>query len=150
MENSKTKIQIGIDHIAKHPGCRTDALAAAMDTDTKNVIPAINDAIKAGLIVTCKVERPGKAPMNEFRLSSSAPANPDWREWKRTHAPSHVVAKPQPAEGKISPAAEDRSAPLRHIGEASAVAAPPAPETSPAAAAGIDPQENGYADFRVE
>ena len=81
----KSKIQRAIDHIAAHPGCRTDDLAKAIGSETQNVAPTIFEAVQAGLILTCKVARPGGGATNEYRLSSSAPTNPDWREWKAAH-----------------------------------------------------------------
>lgn len=81
----KSKIQRAIDYIAVHPGCRTYDLAKAMGSETHNVAPTIFEAVQAGLILTCKVVRNGGGATNEYRLSSSAPANPDWREWNAAH-----------------------------------------------------------------
>lgn len=81
----KSKIQRAVDHIAAHPGCRTDDLAQAMGSAPQNVAPTIFEAVQAGLILTCKVASPSGKEINEYRLSSSAPANPDWREWKAAH-----------------------------------------------------------------
>lgn len=99
MTEPKSKIQRGVDYIAKHPGCRTADLAKAMDTKPENVIPTLQDAIKAGLILTCKVTRPGLVPCNEFKLSTACPEGkaPDWREFKISQrAPKALKPIPPP------------------------------------------------------
>ena len=102
MNTEKSKIQLGIDYIAKHPGCRTDVIAVAMGCERKNVIPNLNEAIKYGLIVSCKVEVSGTPPVNEFRLSASAPDGkaPDWKTWKKHNtAPERAAATTQAHRG---------------------------------------------------
>ncbi len=91
--SEKTKIQRGIDHIHKHPNCRTDDLAAVMDCDSRNVAATLWPALQAGLVISCKVERPGQRAANEFRLSAASPDGkaPIWPAWKANH--THLAPK---------------------------------------------------------
>ncbi len=95
MTTEKSKIQLGIDHIFKHPGCRMDDLAPVLGIERKSVIPCLYEAIKCGLILSCKVERPGTVPVNEFRLSASAPDGkaPDWKTWKKANPPQDIARR---------------------------------------------------------
>lgn len=164
MTEPKTKIQHAIDYIAAHPGCRTPELAKALDCEIKNVLPCLQDGIKAGLIITCKVERPGQVAISEFRLSASAPEgkSPDWKTFRinrnqpdalkpppakpaRAHdhpanefkasIPARQSATPQPAVGLITPAVVDCSTSLAtSSGKATTVIEPPKQDEAPAEA----------------
>lgn len=158
MSDQKSKIQRGVDYIAKHPGCRTQDLAKAMDTKQENVIPTLQDAIKAGLILTCKVTRPGLVPCNEFKLSTACPEGkgPDWREFKISQrTPKELKPIPQPVprvheagktqcvvgttpagRGEITPATEAATTSLasRFIVAGPAVVEPPKLAEAPAEA----------------
>lgn len=79
-----TKIQQAIDYIFAHPGCRSDALGKLLGCKTQDVYAYIKDAIHAGLIISCKIDRPGQSPVAEFRPSATAPAKaPNWHTWKK-------------------------------------------------------------------
>lgn len=86
--SQKSKVQKAIEHIYAHPGCRSDALAAIFMCETKNVQAHMAPVLNSGLIIACKVERPGKPTINEYKPSSAAPDKcPDnWLDWKRTNA----------------------------------------------------------------
>lgn len=92
MSKEKSKVQKAIEHIYAHPGCRSDALAAIFVCETKNVQAYMAPVLNSGLIIACKVERPGKPTINEYKPSSAAPDKcPDnWLDWKRTNAPQPV------------------------------------------------------------
>lgn len=90
--SQKSKVQKAIEHIYAHPGCRSDALAAIFMCETKNVQAYMAPVLNSGLIIACKVERPGKPTINEYKPSSAAPDKcPDnWLDWKRINAPQPV------------------------------------------------------------
>lgn len=102
----ETKIQRAINVIEKRPGIRTDELARAIGVEPAKVAPLIFSATSNGFITTCKVERPGKAPTNEYRLSSSVVAS-DWDAYRSNHTAEQTKArKAQPyrrdtAQGSI-------------------------------------------------
>lgn len=121
-----TKIQKAINHIFAKPGCRSDELATVIECKPQDVYSYIKDAIHAGLIVACKIDRPGQSSVSEFRPSASAPIKaPDWPSWKKDQRapakPLKTQADPRrsnrgktietPAGGgeAITPAAADRS-----------------------------------------
>lgn len=80
----KTKLQLGIDYIAKHPGARTDALAKAMSCERRKVGVLLQPAVTAGLLITCQVTRPGQQPCNEYRLGAASPEGEsvDWKTFR--------------------------------------------------------------------
>jgi hypothetical protein len=87
MSKEKSKVQKAIEHIYAHPGCRSDALSAIFQCEAKNVPAFMKDVLAAGLIVSCKVERPGRGATHEFKPSAAAPDKcpMDWLEWKRAN-----------------------------------------------------------------
>ena len=86
----ETKIQRAINVIEKKPGIRTADLAAAIGVPPAKVAPLIFAATNSRFVLTCKVERPGLAPVNEYRLSAGlAPVN----EYRSVHAAEQVRAK---------------------------------------------------------
>ena len=111
---TKSRTQRAIDYIFAHPGCRSDALAAHLETESKQVHSACAPAIAAGLIVACKVTRPGKAPVTEFKPSAAAPDKaPDFLEWKSTTPPEKVkplhFSNPGPRASAAKPASSPAS-----------------------------------------
>lgn len=92
MSKEKSKVQKAIEYIYTHPATRSDALAKVFDCDPKNVPAFMKDVLQAGLIVSCKVEQPGKRPCYEYKPSAAAPDKcPDnWLDWKRAHAAAPV------------------------------------------------------------
>ena len=105
--NEKTKIQRGIDYIHKHPNCRTDDLAEVMSCDSRSVAATLWPALSAGLVISCKVERPGQRAVNEFRLSAASPDGkaPIWPAWKAGNA--HLAPKKNGAPALPSAAYKD-------------------------------------------
>lgn len=88
----ETKIQRAINVIEKKPGIRTADLAAAIGVPPAKVAPLIFAATNSRFVLTCKVERPGLAPVNEYRLSAGVRAG-DWDEYRSVHAAEQVRAK---------------------------------------------------------
>ena len=88
----ETKIQRAINVIEKRPGIRTDELARAIGVEPSKVAPLIFAATSNGFIATCKVERPGKAPTNEYRLSSSVVAS-DWDDYRSAHTAQKTLLR---------------------------------------------------------
>jgi|JI10StandDraft_1071094.scaffolds.fasta_scaffold609140_2 hypothetical protein len=136
-----TKIQRGINYIAKHPNVRTPELAKALDADPKNVQAILWEAIKTGLILTCKVERPGQPPIAEFRLSSAAneATPPNWKEFSIGRRKADAQKKEcsvttQAGSGDITPAAAvpPTSLAMRTPGGDAAVVEPPTLDEKPA------------------
>ena len=87
-----TKIQKAINVIEKGPGIRTAELAEAIGVPVAKVAPLIFAATSSRFIVSCKVDRPGLAATNEYRLSAGVVAS-DWDEYRSIHAAEHVRAK---------------------------------------------------------
>lgn len=92
MSKEKSKVQRAIEYIYAHPATRSDALAKVFDCDPKNVPAFMKDVLAAGLIVSCKVEQPGRKPCHEYKPSAAAPDKcPDnWLDWKRANAAAPV------------------------------------------------------------
>lgn len=92
MSKEKSKVQKGIEFIFAHPGARSDALGKVMECEPKNVQAFMGPVLEAGLIVSCKVERPGQQTINEYKPSSAAPDKcpENWLDWKRANAPQPV------------------------------------------------------------
>lgn len=88
----ETKIQRAINVIEKRPGIRTAELAGAIGVPAAKVAPLIFAATSSRFIVSCKVDRPGLAPTNEYRLSAGVVAS-DWDEYRSIHAAGQVRAK---------------------------------------------------------
>lgn len=146
-----TKIQQAINHIFAHPGVRTDDLAKAIGVDPHNVYSYVKDAVDAGLLVTCKVARPGKQSTVEFRPSARAPEKaPDWKTWKRAQQapvkPLKLQADPRrtnrgtvsetPAGGGVNNTGSSGSEhlPCKNMPEAAAVDVAQAGQAEPVAA----------------
>lgn len=87
-----TKIQKAINVIEKRPGIRTAELAEAIGVPAAKVAPLIFAATSSRFIVSCKVDRPGLAPTNEYRLSAGVVAS-DWDKYRSIHAAEQVRAK---------------------------------------------------------
>lgn len=87
-----TKIQKAINVIEKRPGIRTAELAEAIGVPAAKVAPLIFAATNSRFVLTCKVERPGKQPTNEYRLSAGVAAS-GWDEYRSIHAAEQVRAK---------------------------------------------------------
>lgn len=87
-----TKIQKAINVIEKRPGIRTAELAEAIGVPAAKVAPLIFAATSSRFIVSCKVDRPGLAPTNEYRLSAGVAAS-GWDEYRSIHAAEQVRAK---------------------------------------------------------
>lgn len=87
-----TKIQKAINVIEKRPGIRTAELAEAIGAPAAKVAPLIFAATNSRFIVSCKVDRPGLAPTNEYRLSAGVVAS-DWDKYRSIHAAEQVRAK---------------------------------------------------------
>lgn len=93
----ESKIEKAIAYITKHPGARSPDIEAACGI--KSATALLSDVVDAGYLVTCKVERPGKPPMNEYRLSATVAANKvSWAEFRisrRTRErPTRAVSRP--------------------------------------------------------
>lgn len=66
---TKTKIENAIDYIAKQGVARTDEIGEAIGEHKYKVAGLLAYAVKTGVLVSCRVERPGKKPCNEYRIS---------------------------------------------------------------------------------
>ena len=101
MKTTKTKTQTAIEYIYAHPGCRTDALATLLDIDPKNVPAYLKEPLAYGLIISCKVQRPGQRICQEYKPSTAAPDKcpADWLEWKRDRVEARVKPLKFNAEG---------------------------------------------------
>lgn len=128
----KSRVQLAIEYIYAHPGCRSDAIATQLGVERKQVHSAVAPAVEAGLIVTCKVERPGKPPETEFKPSAAAPLHcPDFVEWKNSKSP----VKPKPLRfGNKGPRANAGQLTTIEIAQ---------PVSSPAAEREATPAEGG-------
>lgn len=87
MSKEKSKVQKAIEYIYSHPATRSDALAKVFDCDPKNVPAFMKDVLQSGLIVSCKVEQPGRKPCHEYKPSAAAPDKcpENWLDWKRAN-----------------------------------------------------------------
>lgn len=143
MTEKKSKVQQAIDYLVSHRSARNQELASLMRCEPKAVHAMLQDPIKYGLIITCKIERPGERSTYEFRLSAIAPEGKaiDWRSWRGHQA--KAAAKPatkklvesvtQARSGEIALAAAHRSTSLAtKQGEGAAVVEPPKQDMLPA------------------
>ena len=107
---TETKIQRALNVIEKRPGIRTDDLARAIGADPAKIAPLIYAATSNGFVVMCKVERPGKLPTNEYRLSSSVVAS-DWDAYRTNHTAERTKArKADPYRRETGMAPEEKRA----------------------------------------
>lgn len=107
--SEETKIQKAINVIEKRPGIRTEELAAAVGCEQKNLAPLLWAATSTNFIVTCKVDRPGKPPTVEYRLSAGVVSS-GWDKWKSEHRePTVKPLKPEKSGRRdtLLPAASD-------------------------------------------
>lgn len=121
-----SRTQRAIDYIAKKGSARSDEIAAAIDIEPKDVSALLAPAAAGGFLVTCKVSRPGKPPVNEYRLSAGyAPS--EWRNFriKRGTAPTSVKVPPVVAKESATPKARLTSSATQIAGESLRKAATP-------------------------
>lgn len=76
MSKSESKISRVIAYIKLHGSARTPEIAEHLGIENKSVLPLLWDHVQRGLLVTCKVERPGQKAINEYRLSAGGKAAP--------------------------------------------------------------------------
>lgn len=100
--------ELAMEYIRAHGTARSDEIEKELRIS--NVAAHLNPHVARGELVRCKVERPGKAPVNEYRISASTPAS--------TFTPSNVPrGKPvkltaaQPTGANISQAKLDARSP---------------------------------------
>lgn len=72
-----------IAFIARHGRARSPDIADHIGRDSGAVAALLTTAVKAGYLVACKVEQPGKPACNEYRISEQySETKTSWREFK--------------------------------------------------------------------
>lgn len=66
---NQTKSQQLLDYIRAHGSARTDVMGVELEIPTSTVSALLARYVLDGTLVSCKVERPGQAPVNEYRYS---------------------------------------------------------------------------------
>ena len=79
--NAKTKIEKAIDYIAKMGTARGPEISEASGIPAERVSAQLYQYVKAGVLVSCKVTRPGMQSINEYRLGGHIPGDA-WRDFK--------------------------------------------------------------------
>lgn len=92
---------------------RDDRLARELDTDMATVSAALAPACASGALVSCKIERIGSTPVNEYRVSAAGPRKADDSHLKKPPTPPAAVL----AAAKAAPVSTPRKS------------APPQPST---------------------
>lgn len=76
-----TKTEKAIDFIAKQGTARSLDISKASGIPVNQVCSILYLYVKAGVLVSCRVEQPGKSSCNEYRLGGHVPADA-WRDFK--------------------------------------------------------------------
>lgn len=76
MNKPESKISRVVAYIKLHGSARTPEIAEHLGIENKSVLPLLWDHVQRGMLVTCKVERPGQKAINEYRLSAGGKAAP--------------------------------------------------------------------------
>lgn len=76
-----SKTEQAIQYIAQQGAARTPEIARASGIAPKDVSALLNPFVKIGLLITCKVEQPGRPPCNEYRLTAGASPH-NWRNFR--------------------------------------------------------------------
>lgn len=105
--------QRAIALIASGKAIRDDRLAWELDTDMATICAALAPACASGALVSCKIERVGSTPVNEYRLSAAGPRKADDSHLKKPPTPPAAVL----AAAKAAPVSPPRKS------------APPQPST---------------------
>lgn len=91
---AESNTEKALAYIAKHPGARSPEIAEAIGAPVSNVTALLNGPVQAGFLVVCKVERPGKPPINEYRLSATvAEDKVSWSEFRLAHRANVPLTK---------------------------------------------------------
>lgn len=125
----ESNVDKAIAYITQHPGARSPELAKHLGIPITNVNPTLAPLVAAGFLITCKVDQPGKPPMNEYRISSTvADNNVSWKEFRIARKAGTPLTKAPERPPRVPLSAVAPRVPL-------AAAAPvPAGETNPAEA----------------
>lgn len=128
-----TKIERAIAQIAKHGRVRSPEIATHLGIDLKNVAPLLFDAVQRGYLLSCKVERPGQSPINEYCLSAAAaPDGSDYATFKaEQRARRSIEPARQPAPRVTAPARVEPSADTPPASAKSDAPPPMAPDAAP-------------------
>lgn len=94
---SETKVDRAMALIKKLGRARSDEIAEHLEIPIGNVVPLLQDRLRSGALVSCKVERPGKPPVSEFRLSASGPTGRRPEDFGKA-VTSKVAIPPRPAK----------------------------------------------------
>lgn len=90
---------------------RDDQLARALDSDTATIAAALAPECASGALVSCRIDRVGSTPVNEYRVSAAGPRKADESHLKKPPTPPERVL----AAAKAAPVpAPHRSVPLQH------------------------------------
>jgi len=100
-----SKTALAIAYISTRAGARTDEIAEATEIDRNSLASLLGPAVTAGVLLTCKVEQPGKPPMNEYRVACGASLQP----FKEFHFPNKPAEAPKPAATEAPPIKVDVS-----------------------------------------
>lgn len=111
----ESNVDKAVAYIARHPGARSPELAEHLGIPQTNVHPTLAPLVNAGYLIVCKVERPGKSPVNEYRLSAAvAEDKVSWTEFRiskraglpLTKAPGRLPRNAAPTATTAAPKAD--------------------------------------------
>lgn len=89
-----SQTQDALDYIRSKGTARSDEIAAACGLRLAVVSALLWQSVKDGLLVTCKVERPRKPPMNEYRFAAGAGGKAvDFKPLTRTAGQARTEAR---------------------------------------------------------
>lgn len=101
-----TQVDKAMDFIKAKSSARSDAIAEHLGIKLAQVAVILNAPCKDGRLVSCKVERPGKPAINEYRIGGGMrPAEFTFIAAGKRGRPAAIETKPATAETKAAPPA---------------------------------------------
>lgn len=92
---TKTKTENAIDYIAKQGAARSTDIGEAANITANQVCSTLYPYVRGGVLVSCRVEQPGKPSCNEYRLATGVTAQ-NWRNFKVGIFSASAVPKTPP------------------------------------------------------
>ena len=114
MSAKTNKTEMAIEFIAKKGTARSEDIAQISGFKSHEVAVRLHPFVTGGVLVSCRVQRPGKPSCNEYRLGTGVTID-NWREFKVYSAAARSTKKrspvPVPRAEKL-PNAHPRTTPI--------------------------------------